>query len=606
MWEYTLNHPTPGVKIKHKKPGPRDRLHPVKYEFIVAKYKYLTFIPRLTRDKDSRNAAEDLSKQLHACARTNNLETCLRLIAHGANPNYLHPERGSTPLHVAALAGESMQVELLIVHGADPCMLDRLGHTPDECARIAGHHQLADRIIECQYDVTDCLSHFLFGRKPAHAQGEHFLFPSSLSVTKNGVDGSITRTRLSELDNAALEDLAADLYDEIDRRETDAMWLTNQQLESLVAFLPVNPLFSPLRNQARQKLAMLDKGQFSQILVDVLNECLYRQKRSMETGDCDNGRPIPSGSSDAEMMAPSHDYDEVPLEEMEMEESEETPSESKDKSKEEQSTDGSAKRASKEAEEETEALKQKLKKTESMMEHLQKVNKALTNQVKELSHEVEKLKHENVTILKQQESSFIGAKKRAHSLPPSEVPFIKERVKHDSPIMEGNGSSTAIDPYMTVNAARQEVKNAMTVSASEPSYSVVNKVPMRKNPGRSSWEGPTLKDIDLKIGTLTKRIQELLEAAQMQKTSRFSFCCERVSQSVKELAGLFMEQPKSTHMKQALDGLIAASQRLSDDHASNKTKGDMPFLVQQVVTSAYDVAKAAKFLMTTAESIYKK
>jgi G protein-coupled receptor kinase interacting protein 2 len=170
------------------------------------------------------------------------------------------------------------------------------------------------------------------------------------------------------LDNAALEDLAADLYDEIDRRETDAMWLTNQQLESLVAFLPVNPLFSPLRNQARQKLAMLDKGQFSQILVDVLNECLYRQKRSMETGDCDNGRPIPSGSSDAEMMAPSHDYDEVPLEEMEMEESEETPSESKDKSKEEQSTDGSAKRASKEAEEETEALKQKLKKTEVVYE----------------------------------------------------------------------------------------------------------------------------------------------------------------------------------------------------------------------------------------------
>ena len=51
-----------------------------------------------------------------------------------------------------------------------------------------------------------------------------------------------------------------------------------------MAFLPVNPVFSPLRNQARQKLAMLDKGQFSQILVDVLNECLYRQKRSMETG----------------------------------------------------------------------------------------------------------------------------------------------------------------------------------------------------------------------------------------------------------------------------------------------------------------------------------
>ena len=119
-------------------------------------------------------------QQLHACARTSNLETCLRLIVHGADPNYMHPERGSTPLHVAALAGQSMQVELLIVHGADPCTLDRLGHTPDECARIAGHHDLAERIIECQYEVTDCLSFFLFGRMPAHSSGEHFLLPSNL------------------------------------------------------------------------------------------------------------------------------------------------------------------------------------------------------------------------------------------------------------------------------------------------------------------------------------------------------------------------------------------------------------------------------------------
>jgi hypothetical protein len=80
------------------------------------------------------------------------------------------------------------------------------------------------------------------------------------------------------------------------------VWLTNQQLESLVAFLPVNPLFSPLRNQARQKLAMLDKGQFSQILVDVLNECLYRQKRSMETG----GRDLTSWVCHVSSVAVDH------------------------------------------------------------------------------------------------------------------------------------------------------------------------------------------------------------------------------------------------------------------------------------------------------------
>ena len=28
-----------------------------------------------------------------------------------------------------------MQVELLVVHGANPCTLDNLGHTPEECAR---------------------------------------------------------------------------------------------------------------------------------------------------------------------------------------------------------------------------------------------------------------------------------------------------------------------------------------------------------------------------------------------------------------------------------------------------------------------------------------
>ena len=49
--------------------------------------------------------------------------------------------------------------------------------TPEECARIAGHHQLADRLIECQYELTDKLSFFLCGRKPVHSIGEHFLVP---------------------------------------------------------------------------------------------------------------------------------------------------------------------------------------------------------------------------------------------------------------------------------------------------------------------------------------------------------------------------------------------------------------------------------------------
>ena len=44
-------------------------------------------------------------------------------------------------------------------------------------SRIAGHHQLAARLIECQYALTDKLSNFVSGRKPQHNIGEHFLAP---------------------------------------------------------------------------------------------------------------------------------------------------------------------------------------------------------------------------------------------------------------------------------------------------------------------------------------------------------------------------------------------------------------------------------------------
>lgn len=64
-----------------------------------------------------------------------------------------------------------------------------------------------------------------------------------------------------------------------------AVWVATQQLESLVAFLPVNPTLSALRNQARQKLATLDKTTFSQLVVDVLNECYFRQQKSMRGGE---------------------------------------------------------------------------------------------------------------------------------------------------------------------------------------------------------------------------------------------------------------------------------------------------------------------------------
>lgn len=44
-------------------------------------------------------------------------------------------EKGSTPLHVAVKSDQKLQVELLLVYGADPTCPDNQGRTPLDYAR---------------------------------------------------------------------------------------------------------------------------------------------------------------------------------------------------------------------------------------------------------------------------------------------------------------------------------------------------------------------------------------------------------------------------------------------------------------------------------------
>jgi len=61
---------------------------PVKADFIKAKHQHLAFI--LRPSKEECCTKEELSRQLHSSVRTSNLETSLRLLAQGANPNYFY------------------------------------------------------------------------------------------------------------------------------------------------------------------------------------------------------------------------------------------------------------------------------------------------------------------------------------------------------------------------------------------------------------------------------------------------------------------------------------------------------------------------------------
>ena len=144
-----------------------------------------------------------MSQQLHASVRTSNLEISLRLLCLGADPNYWHTEKGENkfakmfsffskkmsikrlmhrsignrPLHVAARAGQWAQAELLVVYSADPGIPDIAGKTPADHARSGGFPEMADRLVECQYELTDRLAYFLCSRKPDHTSGPHFIIP---------------------------------------------------------------------------------------------------------------------------------------------------------------------------------------------------------------------------------------------------------------------------------------------------------------------------------------------------------------------------------------------------------------------------------------------
>ncbi|XP_029685011.1 ARF GTPase-activating protein GIT2a isoform X3 [Takifugu rubripes] len=294
IWEHSLLDPA-SVMSGKRKANPQDKLHPNKSEFIKAKYQMLAFVHRMPCREDDSSTANDLSKQLHSSVRTGNLETCLRLLSLGAQANFFHPEKGNTPLHVAAKAGQVSQAELLTVYGADPGAPDSNGKTPIDYAREAGHHELAERLVEIQYELTDRLAFYLCGRRPDHKNGQHFIVPqmadSSLDLSELA---KAAKRKLQSLSNHLFEELAMDVYDEVDRRETDAVWLATQNHSTLVTettvvpFLPVNPEYSSTRNQGRQKLARFNAHEFATLVIDILSDAKRRQRGNSVASPKDN------------------------------------------------------------------------------------------------------------------------------------------------------------------------------------------------------------------------------------------------------------------------------------------------------------------------------
>ncbi|XP_067862129.1 ARF GTPase-activating protein GIT2a isoform X9 [Heptranchias perlo] len=607
IWEHSLLDPT-SVMSGKRKASPQDKVHPNKAEFIRAKYSMLAFVHRLPCREDDSVAAKDLSKQLHSSVRTGNLETCLRLLSLGAQANFFHPEKGNTPLHVASKGGQILQAELLAVYGADPGAPDASGKTPIDNARQAGHHELADRLVEIQYELTDRLSFFLCGRKPDHKNGQHFIIPqmadSSLDLSELA---KAAKKKLQSLSNHLFEELAMDVYDEVDRRETDAVWLTTQNHSTLVTettvipFLPVNPEYSSTRNQGRQKLARFNAHEFATLVIDILSDAKRRQL----------GNPVTSPKDNVELVlksvnnrhgSESHDNDQPDYDSVASDEDtdqEPTVKANRAKSMDSDLSDGPI------TLQEYMEVKNALSASEAKIQQLMKVNSNLSDELRLMQKKASKLEKQN----SMPDSDYDNA---ANDLEPDESGSCRKSKpksigRHgENPILELDDADTEPDSTLpstedVIRKTEQITKNIQELlrAAQENKYD------------SKQIERESLRKFRHSLGcfsTLVLRadktsLQPLTLQQQPDPATCFMPCSERIHVAVAEMAALFPKKPRSDMVRASLRLLTSSAYRLQSEckkalPAEPSPATDIQLVTQQVIQCAYDIAKAAKQLVT--------
>ncbi|XP_051641518.1 ARF GTPase-activating protein GIT2 isoform X2 [Pseudopipra pipra] len=674
IWEHSLLDPA-SVMSGRRKASPQDKVHPNKAEFIRAKYQMLAFVHRLPCREDDSVTAKDLSKQLHSSVRTGNLETCLRLLSLGAQANFFHPEKGNTPLHVAAKAGQTLQAELLTVYGADPGTQDSNGKTPVDYARQGGHHELAERLVEIQYELTDRLAFYLCGRKPEHKNGQHFVIPQMADSLDVSELAKAAKKKLQSLSNHLFEELAMDVYDEVDRRETDAVWLATQNHSTLVTettvvpFLPVNPEYSSTRNQGRQKLARFNAHEFATLVIDILSDAKRRQQGNPLTGSKENVelilKSISNQHSSESQDNDQPDYDSVASDEDTDLETNAAKS-NRQKSLDSDLSDGPV------TAQEYMQVKNALVASEVKIQQLMKVNINLSDELRIMQKKLQTLQSENTNLRRQATTNIYqvqsgseypdpttnsSLKRRPSArgsrpmsmyetgsgqkpyLPMGEVTYPEENSPRLQPFPPHIGrsafvtSSSSLPSFpSTLSWSRDEstrraskLEKQSSVSESDydnPTTPVELEEPGSGRKGRQRsivWQGegsipedtdpapssslPSTEDVIRKTEQITKNIQELLRAAQENKHDSYIPCSERIHVAVTEMAALFPKKPKSELVRTSLRLLTSSAYRLQSEcrkalPVESSPSTDIQLVTQQVIQCAYDIAKAAKQLVT--------
>ncbi|XP_026329181.1 ARF GTPase-activating protein GIT2 isoform X4 [Hyposmocoma kahamanoa] len=565
IWEHSLLD-TSAPKHLRKKPQPKDPLHPTKSEFILAKHLRLAYVLRARRDEPP----SELGRQLHSAVRSSSLDTALRLLAQGADPNYYNQEKGTACLHVACRAGQPAQAELLVAWGADPTVRDH-----------SGRHYIVPRAHDT-HEMTD--------------------------VAK------AARGKLQLLPNHLFEELVMDIYDEIDRRETEAIWQTSATgLERCgVVFLPVNPALSAPRNQGRQKLARLSTAEMATLLRDVLVDATRRQhiatlQPRAPTGPlinpllCASHLKHISQMSDDEPLydsvASDDDYAALAPIDLDMNivpRSGETVSSMYNASLPTQSTDFDVRRSPSHAQtdahpQEIESLKKELNSRDSTITELKNQLKNLQSIVEQLTKENSVLKtssidDESVTSLVESTNGNAESKpqERGKSLD-------TELTKSEDDAKQLKCTQRPVSMYET----REGPKNNWQVTK----HQLTTLSSLDRSLTQSVLEGageldapPTAELVQRRAEGVTRGISELWAAARDQHP-RLAERADVIRHAVNSLLLIFPQTSTNRELNLILTDLRVACEEVT-------LACNAPSPLHEVRAAAYDLAKATKTLVT--------
>ncbi|XP_076265367.1 ARF GTPase-activating protein GIT1 isoform X1 [Rhynchophorus ferrugineus] len=579
IWEHTLLEN--GSRLMKKKPGPKDSLS-VKEEYIKAKHQQCLYAFRENYEDGLLSVENELGKQLHASVRTPNLETSFRLLALGADPNYFHDEKGSTPLHVAVNSDQKLQVELLLVYGADPTFPDSQRRTPVDYSRQTNNKELMNRLIESQYEVTDSFSYYLSLKKPDHCNGVHFLIPST-----GFKSNTASLAKLQKLPNHVFEELVMDVYDEVDRRQTQSIWLSCADTTELndVPFLPVDNTLSTTRNQGRQKLARFTTPELKSLVYEILIDTQRRQSGNSDKSSMNHLRQTSEIDDDPlyDSVADDEDY-AVPM------------SKENEPSK-----------------EETVISVDTLTKTNQVLEALTKQLKNSDNTITDLRAEVSKLRQCVKTL--QNENTELKSRLS------QKVSFQNGDSGFDSLEFIGENQALESTPSLILNGKADEIEMRHNKKSQRPTSMFETREGLGKaanwqamkaqlrqsenvrnlSPGYINHVGPYEREAIMHITEqITRSIQKLFISIQEPESEDCVGCGENVKITIHKLAGVLSKETDTEKIKLMIDlvnklqpecQLLRNSKMINDSKSLENHFGNIRDI-------AFNLAKCTKDIVT--------